>query len=642
MTSVEHYGIHTVINKTNFKENVIIKECSDVGRSLVAKRPLSPGDVVLVEEPLIKYDLRPKCRSSRSPYYSKKIWNYIVSIIENEERKEEQYSSDDDSSGEYDDTEDNDSQDEDKDTTEYDSDFCPGVPAAIMAYLDIHPPVKSFSRLRRRRTYNENDFDFFYYPNTDVEAGWFDHRTIKLIHNVTQKVVDTISLFAHVDPFDLRGFVLKIYSNAHTVALPRSRITATHTKRKFRREFYKAKFGDNVTYWGNEDSTNASTTPMIALLRWGSKFAHSCSPNMFLRFQPEQNAMVFTVIRPLKEGEVLTFSYLPEDDSTLGGLICGTTMDRRAKLQKFKFFDCMCERCLDWDWSRGLTCEKCQEPRKYYHGQTNDWVCFSCGSKTNREESQPTTNSFIDNGREQNVQRMVMGFFARLNGSRPVSRSMLSMLEPYLLNLLSPPTEKKGEVPVPKHHWSYSVIHCLLATYHLKLFPQSFGKGLASQMGLLTKGLEEALVYLEFLDESIFSPRDHHPEATSPGNPIAAFFAGWRMLSTVIDFIMESTENKYANVTYEVEDLSDISDAEEFPKKINKAPQNVKPVLINMDEDWIKPVKTMSYIISNKWIPLIEKVFNSQQQLEVIDDMIRRMKCFTERVELTSNSSALK
>jgi ribosomal protein L37AE/L43A len=638
MASVDQLGITTVINKEEFKSNVLVKDCPVVGRSLVAKRPLVPGDVVLVEEPLIKYDLKPTCRSTKSPYYSKKLWNLLVSMVHDEEEKDtedqivvheqvQELHVDDDQDS-YDDYSDEDeSSDEEEEEVNTDSDFCPGVPAAIIAYLEIHPP-SSFTNVRKKKLYQQSDFDFFYYPNTDTEPAWLDHKTIKLIHTVTQKVVDTVPLYAHVDPFDLRSFVLKIYSNAHTVSLPRSRTLPTHSSRKARRSMYKSKFGDNATYWG-EDAVEPANTPTIALLRWGSKFAHSCSPNMFLRFEPARNAMVFTVIRPLNEGDVLSFSYLPEDDSTVGGLVCGAVSDRRAKLQKFKFFECTCERCVDWDWSRGVTCKECNQPSAYRNDQ-GLWACFDCSANFADAEA-----AFIGD-REENVQRMVMGFAARVNGNRRMGEGMMRMLEPYLMDLLDPAPEK-NQIAVPKNHWTFGVIHSLLAHYHLTLFPQSFGKGLASQLGLTVKGLEEALVYIEFLNSTI---RTHaKSESASQGNPMAAFFAGWRVLALVIDLIMDSTENKYANVSYERDDLdssdSDLDDEAIVNDKNPVVDQTKEPVLIPLAEDWIAPVTKIADIAYKEWTPLIEQIFQSHQSV-VVEDMLSQIKSFAVRIQQTS------
>lgn len=677
MTSVDQYNLTTVINKEEFQKTVVVKQCPTVGRSLVAKRPLVPGDVVLVEEPLIKYDLRPTCRSNKSPYFSKKLWKSLIDIVKQheepveeqiqelkEEKEEEEKDEDDSYSGYSNEQDSDDDEEEEEEEISTDSNFCPGVPAAILAYLDVHPPTNAYQNVRKRQSFQSDDFDFFYYPNTSEEPFWLDHKTIQLIHTVTHQVVNTQALFTHVDPVDLSSFVLKIYSNAHTVSLPRQRSLPTHTHKKYRRELYKDKFEENDTYWG-EDAEELANTPTIALLRWGSKFAHSCSPNLFLRFEPSRNAMVFTVVRPLAEGDVLSFSYLPEDDLTVGGLVCGTTVDRQAKLEKFKFFTCACERCSDWDWSRGVDCKECNQPTNYLKGD-GVWTCFSCQKTT---EEQPS-GGFIGD-KEKNVQRMIMGFASRVYGNRRMNQAMMRMLEPYLLNLLEP--TKEGDIAVPKHHWTYSVIHSLLATYHLTLFPQSFGKGLASQLGMTQQGLEEALVYVEFLNDTIRTHANMKSNAEQ-GNPMAAFFAGWRMLIIVIDLVMDATENKYANVTYDSDSDdssssdsdSDCSDHEEESDKeeaVEEVEQNeeapvvvtneeeesvpvtkeeettpTEPELIPLPQDWIKPVCNISNIVSKEWVPLINQVFQSHQSV-VVQDMLDQIKSFAERVEKTSSLS---
>jgi hypothetical protein len=346
---------------------------------------------------------------------------------------------------------------------------------------------------------------------------------------------------------------------------------------------------------------------------------------MFLQFEPSRDAMVFTVIKPLAAGDILSFSYLPEDDSTVGGLVCGTTVHRQAKLEKFKFFKCACERCMDWDWSRGIVCKECKEPVNY-RNHDDEWTCFSCDNKTS------DANVSFTGDREANVQQMIMGFASRINGNKAMNEGMMRMMEPYIDDLLEPAPEKNLE-PVPRNHWTYGFIHSLLAVYHLSLFPQSFGKGLASQLGLTVKGLEEALVYIEFLENTIRT----HKQKTCQGNPMAAFFAGWRILSIVIDLVMSSTENKYANVKYEKEDSddSDKEEEEEAPKQEEQI--STEPVLIPMDKEWVAPVKKIADIVNKQWTPLIEQVFAGKQS-PVIHDMLNQIKQFVDRIEATSSS----
>ncbi|CAO3688712.1 unnamed protein product [Rhizopus stolonifer] len=599
MTSVQYLGLSTVINKEQFQETVVIKECPSVGRSLVAKKALIPGDIVLVEEPLIDYRLNPACRSSNSPYFTKKLWNNLINMVQYEEGIEPEDLERDDQS-DYSDS----SSGEEEEETAQQSDFCPGVPAAILAYLSICPPHTI--SVRNQRTFNKDDFDFFYYPNEHT-----DHLTVQLIRTVTYKVVETEPLFQHVDPADLCSFVLKIYSNAHTVSLPHSRTQPTHAKKKARRAFYKPKFDNLTTYWGEDEEgkESESTKPTITLLRWGSKFAHSCSPNMFLRYEPSRNVMVFTIIRPVKEGEVLSFTYLPEDSSTVGGLFCGSTRNRQEKLEKFKFFTCACERCLDWDWSRGVSCSACGGD-EVYRG-VDKWTCFGCGLNYKDQEIDFSGEC------EQKVVDTVMGFVSRVYGGRSLTQNTVGMLEPYLMDMLD------AKVPVPKHHWTFGTIHSLLAAYHLQLFPQSYGKGLASQLGLTLKGLEETVVYLEFLNRNIF--HHAHPKSASHGNPMTAFFASWQVWTIVINTVMENTEDKYAGVVYEKD-----SDGEDV---VVKTEEPKETVLIPMPKEWVEPLCKLCDIIK-EWVPFVEKVFQKQES-PVVEDMIQQMNAFCIRVEKT-------
>lgn len=597
MTSVQDLGLSTVVNKEHFQNSVVIKECPVVGRSLVTKKSLVPGDIVLVEEPLIKYRLNPTCRSSNSPYFTKKLWNNLTTLVQSEEGIE--INSDDEDKSDY---SSDDEEDEEEQESQANSDFCPGVPAAILAYLSICPP--SNISIRNQHKFNKDDFEFFYYPNELV-----DHKTVQLIRTVTQKVVNSEPLFSHVNPIDLCQFVLKIYANAHTVSLPHTRTQPTHNRKRSRRAFYRSKLGDVTTYWGgHQEDTGKPDQPTIALLRWGSKFAHSCSPNMFLRYEPAQNAMFFTVIRPVKEGEVLSFSYLPEDSSTLGGLLCGSAQDRQAKLEQYKFFTCACERCLDWDWSRGVHCGTCHSGACYQRGET--WTCFECKQEFDQVD--------FSGEREQKVIHTVMGFVSRVYGGRQLTQNTISMLEPYLMDAL--------DTPVPNTHWTFGFIHSLLAAYHLQLFPQSYGKGLASQLGLSHKGLEEALVYIEFLNNTIY--KHSHPNATSHGNPMTAFFASWKVLTIVMDVVMKSTEDKYAGFTYEKD-----SDDDQEEERV-KTEEVKEPVLVPLDKEWVEPLCKLCDIIIKEWVPFIERAFK-HHETPVVDDMVQQMKAFYNRIEQT-------
>src|SRR5438270_13711776 len=76
----------TIVNKSWFRHAVELKEVDKVGRSLVARCNLQQGNAVLREKPLIQFLLIPHCRSSLSPYHSKRLWNEIVDIVLDEEK----------------------------------------------------------------------------------------------------------------------------------------------------------------------------------------------------------------------------------------------------------------------------------------------------------------------------------------------------------------------------------------------------------------------------------------------------------------------------------------------------------------------------------------------------------------------------
>ncbi|KAI9310820.1 hypothetical protein BX666DRAFT_1869033 [Dichotomocladium elegans] len=447
---VNQYDQSTVVNRDQFNNLVEFRECPVEGRSLIVKSQLSPGDIVLVEKPRLQYLLRPTCRSSLSPTYSKKLWKTLSNIVDNDE-------------------------------------FLPGLPAAMLAYLRLDP--------------SDPSYDFFYYPD-------FEHATVHLVRRACEEVVATVREFATVNAGDMAEFVLKIYANAHTVSFSHDREKPTHTKKKARRQYYVEKWGESYSFKPDDLSRQRA---MICLMSWGSKFAHSCAPNLFLQYEPKTNTMVFRAVRTLAPGTVLSFSYLPEDDMSLGGLICGTMTERRLKLDQFKFFHCTCVRCM-------------------------------------KEEG--VLAAAVD----ESVERTVLRLAAVAHGLQ-VDQEAVGMIEPYLEDL---------DVPA-ETHWVYGAAQSALAAYHLRVFPAMFGKGLAQQLGLIEKGLAEADAYIRYLNDRIW-----------PDDPMAAFFAGWRVLELILD---SSSSDLVARV-------------------------------------------------SKDWMPLIRDVF-SKRPSPVIDDMIKRIEKVT-------------
>ncbi|KAG0168212.1 hypothetical protein DFQ28_005192 [Apophysomyces sp. BC1034] len=582
---MDQYDLSTIVNKSDFQQIVEFKQCPDVGRSLVAQRQLVPGEIILIEKPLLQYPLQPDCRSSVSPHFSKTLWKELNDLVRQEENggpsnneekeKEEEEEEVEEESDEEDEEESDEEDEEEEDQPSASSSFCPGVPAAMLAYLAIAPE-------------SQTQYDFFYYPED------MTHETVKLVHRVAQMAVEKLDAFRQVDPKQLSYFVLKIYGNAHTIAYESTR-TQTHKCRKERQRLSNR--SQQQSFCPSAASSPRPAVSRIALLSWGSKFAHSCAPNMFLQYEPATNAMVYTVIRPVAAGELLTFSYLPEDDRSLGGLVCGTRVLRQQKLWQFKFFDCACSRCTDWDWGRGVACDACAGPM--YSGESNSWTCQQCAHQTT-----DASVKFLQ--RESRVQQVISAFAARIYGTEPVGADMIRMIEPYLEDLLCPEDEDDEieQIPIPPHHWTYNVIHSLLATYHLKLFPQSFGKGLASRLGMTSKGLGEAAIYINFLNNTIWAH----------GNHAAAFFAGWRLLAIVVDVVLEGTQKKkFSSGT----DSSDDEGEDQFD-------------LVPMPEDWMKPIQSIIHVVEG-WLPLITEVFKSRRS-SAVDEALERIHLLKERV----------
>ncbi|CAO3626377.1 unnamed protein product [Cunninghamella echinulata] len=688
-TDVSQYDLDTVVNKSQFTSLVELKNCEKVGQSLVAKATLEPGDIVLVETPLLQYLLEPTCRSSLSPFYSKKIWKTIkeivqtanptanVDTIDSESSEEEEEGEDDYDGSRYSDNEDYESDcnsDADRNLNKnknssnkiFTSSFIPGVPAAIYAFLQIYPPTTLFANATKSNYFKNispESFEFFYYPDTTM-----NHSTVKTICEIAQRVTKEIALFQHIDPDLLSQFILKIYGNAHTVVLDRkanqrqSLAYMTHYKKQHRRKTIYAKkqikYDSDDNDDDNQDSnivtngwkeTTGESKPSIALMVWGSKFAHSCSPNLLLQYDPPSNTMMFIATRPIHQGEILTFSYLPEDES-LGGLVCGTTESRRTKLQKFKFFECECERCQAEDVCRGTYCPKnCQNNQtknsfstSWYQGGLKTWKCENCQS----DEIPLFASKEIEKG-ELYVEKMITGLAAKLRNGES-NGGVVDMLEPFLNKLLQREMDTNNNnsealLPaIPIKHWSFAYIHGLLSIYHLDMFPRIFGKGLASQLGLTTSGFKEAKVYIvDYLHECLWTT-----------NPIPTFFASWNVLEPVIQATLDGTEkklyilptsennNQSNSNNSEMNDNNISSDEEENNDDYNdnedddkhKASVNIEKVVIPMPDEWSTLIREMESCIVNKWVPTIKSIFKNRNSV-VIDDMLNKIQQWEDRID---------
>lgn len=117
-----------------------------------------------------------------------------------------------------------------------------------------------------------------------------------------------------------------------------------------------------------------------ALFDRGSKVAHSCCPNVTYSSKTRQGGLVYIAVRPISEGEMVTYSYI--DD-----LWTSTTRERQAKTLMEKDFVCDCTRCAGLDTTRAVYCPKksCAgfaNPLNPIVDQTihSPWVCTVCGA----------------------------------------------------------------------------------------------------------------------------------------------------------------------------------------------------------------------------------------------------------------------
>eukprot|EP01012_Entosiphon_sulcatum_P029092 TRINITY_DN3535_c1_g2_i1.p3 TRINITY_DN3535_c1_g2~~TRINITY_DN3535_c1_g2_i1.p3 ORF type:complete len:465 (-),score=106.06 TRINITY_DN3535_c1_g2_i1:959-2353(-) len=88
------------------------------------------------------------------------------------------------------------------------------------------------------------------------------------------------------------------------------------------------------------------------LYYYATKFAHSCNPNMYWA-GPEGAILQYCAMRPIKAGEMLTFSYIGYAFNMVRG-----TAQRRRELQQLGFV-CQCQRCTQADLSRRMRCPVC-------------------------------------------------------------------------------------------------------------------------------------------------------------------------------------------------------------------------------------------------------------------------------------------
>ena len=86
----------------------------------------------------------------------------------------------------------------------------------------------------------------------------------------------------------------------------------------------------------------------VALFLAGSIVAHSCNPNM--SYNCSSGKLIYRATQMITAGDLLTFRYIGENQLRMPTII------RREHLFQSKQFWCRCERCLQDDSTRAMSC----------------------------------------------------------------------------------------------------------------------------------------------------------------------------------------------------------------------------------------------------------------------------------------------
>jgi len=116
----------------------------------------------------------------------------------------------------------------------------------------------------------------------------------------------------------------------------------------------------------------------VALFLFGSKVAHSCSPNVTYSSRTSDGKLEYKATRPINAGDMITFPYLDDVWET-------PTHVRREKLLESKSFVCRCIRCTGPDYARPFSCNKCDGALLCMDGADDSpvWSCSGCGGNDN-------------------------------------------------------------------------------------------------------------------------------------------------------------------------------------------------------------------------------------------------------------------
>jgi hypothetical protein len=128
-------------------------------------------------------------------------------------------------------------------------------------------------------------------------------------------------------------------------------------------------------------SPSGDSRDYSAFFAYGSKAAHSCAPNCNYSSKNINGSLVYYAIRPIKEGDIISFSYLD--------LFGNPTYRRRKALAATKDFFCACPKCSGPDLMNGYPCSAVAKAQRCT-GST-----FCC-KKSELSESQWTCNLCSD------------------------------------------------------------------------------------------------------------------------------------------------------------------------------------------------------------------------------------------------------
>mmetsp|Transcript_8801 Transcript_8801/g.15950 ORF Transcript_8801/g.15950 Transcript_8801/m.15950 type:complete len:484 (+) Transcript_8801:1385-2836(+) len=238
----------------------------------------------------------------------------------------------------------------------------------------------------------------------------------------------------------------------------------------------------DVSYTETFGFPGMHATELCALFIYASKVAHSCIPNTAYTSKTQDGCLEYKLIRPIPDGEMVTFSYLDK-------LFVTPTHIRREKLLKSKSFLCKCQRCIGPDFCRLIHCPTsgcndcmaCVDPGD---GGVTRWSCPNCGEL---DQNQVLTQTQKEKAIQDELNALKMqAMFGVSRGSITTAKALA----------------KKASVQLsPVHYLVISATeHC--ATLCASLAAQMSAQGPAFRKGLLSLRLEAAELGFAFVSAS--------------------------------------------------------------------------------------------------------------------------------------------